>query len=195
MLLKHLLPDTKSDYWEERAETVLSHFNFQSPDEIDMSEICRRYGIKIKPYDNVFYPGILDSTIKAKAIPTKGRRGIIYIQPGLNAIDKKLILAEEFCHIYAHYQNQLMMDKHEIGKSENQAKRMATYLLMPGRFLEDVYVAAADQAVLISDIADYFLVDEDTAQYRLQLEFNRRVDLITSIRGTAGTLQLYFENY
>jgi Zn-dependent peptidase ImmA (M78 family) len=160
MLLKQLLPNTKTDYWEERAETVLSHFRFKHPDEIDIYEICRRYGIKIKPYDNVFYPDVLDSTIKAKAIPTKDRRGIIYIQPGLNAIDKKLLLAEEFCHIYAHHQNQMCMGMHELAKSEYQAKRMAAYLLMPGRFLEDVYVAAADQAILISDIADYFLVNE-----------------------------------
>lgn len=188
MQLGQLLPTTKSDYWEERAEAVLSHFNFQSADEIDIFEICRRYGIKILPFD--FYEGNIKGGIKAFSIPKKrGRRGLIYIRPGLNAIEKKLLLAEEFCHIYAHHTSQIGMDKQYIGKLEAQAKRMSAYLLMPTRFLEDVYVAAIDQAVFISEIADHFLVTEKFAKYRLQLMFNRKVDLIASIGGKVGAIQ------
>jgi Zn-dependent peptidase ImmA (M78 family) len=190
MKLKHLLPKTKSDYWEERAEKVLSHFQFSSADEIDIIHICKRYGIKILPLDVNFYDGDIEDGIKAFSLPSsKGRKGVIYIRPGLNAIEKKLILAEEFCHIYAHYQCQLTLDKHAIGKLEAQAKRMAAYLLMPKRFLEEVYLAAEEQAILISDIADHFLVDEETAQYRLQLEFDRNVDVIGSIGGKVGTIE------
>ncbi len=188
--LKHLLPKTKSDYWEERAEKVLSHFQFASADEIDILHICKRYGIKVLPLDVHFYDGDIEDGIKAFSIPSsKGRKGVIYIQPGLDVIEKKLILAEEFSHIYAHYQCQLTLDKHAIGKLEGQAKRMAAYLLMPKRFLEEVYLAAEEQAVFISDIADHFLVDEETAQYRLQLEFDRKVDVIGFVDGIIGTIE------
>jgi Zn-dependent peptidase ImmA (M78 family) len=189
MQLKNHLPKTNSDYWEERAEKVLSHFQYDSPDEIDIMHICKRYGIKVLPLDVHFYDGEIEDSIKAFSLPSSGRKGIIYIKPGMNAIEKKLILAEEFCHIYAHHQCQLVMDKHQIAKTEAQAKRMAAYLLMPGRFLEEIYLAAADQAVLISDIADHFLVDEEMSKYRLQLEFDRKVEVIGSIGGKVGTIE------
>jgi Zn-dependent peptidase ImmA (M78 family) len=192
MQLKHLLPKTKFDFWEERAEKVLSHFQFASADEIDIIHICKRYGIKVLPLDVHFYDGDIEDGIKAFSLPSsKGRKGVIYIQPGLNAIEKKLILAEEFCHIYAHYQCQLTLDKYSIGKLEAQAKRMATYLMMPKRFLEEVYLAAEEQTVLISDIADHFLVDEETAQYRLQLEFDRKVDVIGTVGGKVGFIEFF----
>ncbi|MBH0174749.1 ImmA/IrrE family metallo-endopeptidase [Fictibacillus sp. 23RED33] len=190
MQLKHLMPKTKSDYWEERAEKVHSHFQFASADEIDILHICKRYGIKVLPLDVHFYEGDIEDGIKAFSIPSsKGRKGVIYIRPGLNVIEKKLILAEEFCHIYSHYQCQLTLDKHAIGKLEAQAKRMAAYLLMPRKFLEEVYLAAEEQTVLITDIADHFLVDEETVQYRLQLEFDRKVDVIGSVGGKVGTIE------
>ena len=43
-----------TDYWEERANKVLSNFNFIYADEIDMYEICWRYGIRIMPLDEPF---------------------------------------------------------------------------------------------------------------------------------------------
>jgi Zn-dependent peptidase ImmA (M78 family) len=189
MQLKQLLPNTKSDYWEERAEKILSHFHYDFPDEIDILHICKRYGVKVLPLDAHFYDGHIQEGLLGFSLPFSGRKGVIYIQPGLNAIQKKLILAEEFCHIYAHHQSQLTMDKHGIGKLEAQAKRMAAYLLMPGRFLKEVYLAAEEQAICITDIADHFLVDEETAQYRLQLEFDRKVDVIGTIGGKVGVIE------
>lgn len=190
MQLGQLLPKTTHDYWEERAEKVLSHFNIKYPDEIDIYEICRRYGIKIMPLDKPFLEKDIDEGLKAFSIAgQKGRRGVIYLRPGLDAIEKKLLLAEEFCHIYAHHISQLNMNHSFIAKTENQAKRMSAYLLMPAKFLEDVYVAAAEQMIVISDIADYFVVSEEFARYRLELIFNRRVDAFAKVKGNVGTIE------
>ncbi len=43
-----------TDYWEERANKVLSHFHYTYPDEIDMYDICWRYGTRILPLDKPF---------------------------------------------------------------------------------------------------------------------------------------------
>lgn len=66
---------------------------------------------------------------------------------------------------------------------------MSAYLLMPSRFIKTVYDAAYDEAVLISDIADYFLVSEEFAQYQLELIFNRKVDAFVSHWGMLGTFE------
>lgn len=107
----------------------------------------------------------------------------------MTTLKKKLLLAEEFCHIYAHCQSQLSSDKYYLAKCENQAKRMAAYLLLPYKFLEEVFNYAANQAVLISEIADYFTATEIFAKYRLELIFNRRVDLVTNFKGKLGSIE------
>jgi len=136
------------------------------------------------------YVDNVDDQLKAVSFPSaRDRRGTIFIKENLNAVEKRLLLAEEFCHIYAHQKSQVFMDKHQIGKLENQAKRMAAYLLMPNRFIKSVYEAAYDEAVVISDIADYFLVTEEFAQYRLELIFNRKVDAFMSHWGMLGTFE------
>lgn len=182
------------DEWEVRANKILSHFNYSYPDEIDIYDICWRYGIKILPLDSPFIGGLIDGDsinhLKAFSIPkSTGRRGTIFIKEGLDSIEKKLLLTEEFCHIYSHYSSQLSQDEYSIGKSEAQAKRMSSYILMPKMFLEDIYDAALDEAVLISDIADYFVVTEEFAQYRLELVFKRSIDALYAIRGKLGTLE------
>ncbi|WP_342535935.1 hypothetical protein [Sporosarcina sp. FSL K6-3508] len=40
----------------------------------------------------------------------RGKLGIIYIKKGLDEIEKKLLLEEEFCHLYAHHETQLSVD-------------------------------------------------------------------------------------
>lgn len=191
---------TVTDDWEERAVKVLSNFNYAYPDEIDMYDICWRYGIKILPLDSPFICNSLDyqsiSHLKALSIPGDiGRRGTIFIKEGLGPIEKKLLLAEEFCHIYSHHSSQLTIDKYSIGKTEKQAKKMAAYLLMPKMFMDTVYDAAIDEAVLVSDIADHFVVTEEFAQYRLKLIFNRTVDALYTLRGRLGTLEWHERNY
>ncbi|MBY0222742.1 hypothetical protein [Sporosarcina aquimarina] len=136
-----------TDYWEERADKVLSHFHYTYPDEIDMYDICWRYGIRILPVDKPFTePFIQYDTIhhlKACSLPGKrSRRGTIFLKEGLNAIEKKLLLVEEFCHLYARHQTQLSADPYALSKCESQAKRMAAF----------------DQPIVISEVADYFLV-------------------------------------
>lgn len=78
---------------------------------------------------------------------------------------QKLLLAEEFYHVYANQILQLTSSETVIHKQEAQAKRMAAYLLMPERFICDVYEAALNEAMLISEIADYFLVADEFAHY------------------------------
>jgi Zn-dependent peptidase ImmA (M78 family) len=185
--------DTNSlDYWEERANKVLTNFSFMHPDEIDMYEIIRRYGMIIKPLDPNYFEGDYDSSLKAFSIPKeKGRRGLIYLNPELDPIEKKLILAEEFCHLYAHYHNQLFESKLIINKAEEQARRMSAYLLMPWIYFKRVFNDAMDQSVLVTEVADYFLVPEDFAHYRLELHFKHRVDGFAFVKGKMRTFEIF----
>ncbi|ARK25967.1 hypothetical protein SporoP37_15670 [Sporosarcina sp. P37] len=183
-----------TDYWKERADKVLSHFHYTYPDEIDMYDICWRYGIRILPLDKPFIEPLVQDNmlhhLKAFSLPSeRSRRGTIFLKEGLDAIEKKLLLAEEFCHLYAHHQTQFSADPYAIGKCENQAKRMAAYLLMPARFMEEVYVAAFEQPVVISEVADYFLVSDEFASYRLELIFKHRVDGFVGVDGKLGTVE------
>lgn len=87
-----------TDYWEERANRVLSHFHYEHPDEIDMYDICWRYGVKIKPLDAPFIDSIHNyesiKHLKAFSRPlSRKRRGIIYLKPGLDYIEKKVALS------------------------------------------------------------------------------------------------------
>ncbi|XQY90684.1 ImmA/IrrE family metallo-endopeptidase [Metabacillus sp. HB246100] len=195
MQLSQLIPIETKDLWEKRANKVLSHFTFNNPDEIDMYEICRRYGINIKPLDKHYFDDdmwndLCYADLKAFSVPkSKGRRGTIYLRPGLDHIEKKLILAEEFCHCYSHHISQVTADKVMIYKTEAQAKRMSAYLLMPARFIENIYTAATEEAVFISDIADYFVVTEEFARYRLELIYNHRVDGFGKIRNKVGSIE------
>lgn len=183
-----------ADYWEERAEKVLSHFHYDYPDEINMFDICWKYGIKILPLDHSFLDDYVElesiTNLQAFSIPKEtGRRGAIFIREGLNDVEKKLLIAEEFCHLHTHHSLQLNMDKCILAKNEYQAKRMAAYLLMPQQFINKVYDAAYDEAVIISDIADYFLVTDEFAHYRMELIFNRRVDALMTRKGILGTIE------
>ncbi len=112
-----------------------------------------------------------------------GRRGTIYIDPDLEAIEKKILLAEEFCHCYAHHISQIRADKHIVGKTEAQAKRMSAYLLMPAKFMENIYFTAAEEPVMISDIADYFAATEEFAH------FHHRVDGFSNVKGNVGSIE------
>jgi Zn-dependent peptidase ImmA (M78 family) len=185
-----------TDEWELRANKVLSHFDWKYPDEIDIYDMCWRYGVIIKPLDAPFLDSNLNydsiKHLKAFSVPkSKARRGTIYLQPDLPAIECKLLLAEEFCHLYSHFSSQLNMDKHLVKKIENQAKRMAAYLLMPAKFLKEVYEAAVNEPVLISDIADHFLVTEEFARFRLELTFHHRVDGFTLLRNRLYTIEFF----
>lgn len=187
--------DKKIDEWEKRANKVLSHFNYDQADEIDLYNICWRYGIVIKPLGKEFFIENQEFTeiknLKSFSIPSKNsRRGTIYIVPDLNPIEKRMLLAEEFCHIYSHYSSQLFMDKLSISKQESQAKRMAAYLLIPHEFLKEIYLAALNEPIMISDIADYFLVSEEFAHYRLELIHKYRVDGFVQIHERLWSIEM-----
>lgn len=187
---------TNTDRWEKKANIVLSHFNYLQPDEIDMYDICWRYGVKIKPLDVNFFDSNFDyesiKHLKSYAIPDSvGRRGTIFIRPELDPIEKRLLLAEEFCHCYSHYSSQLLTDEHIRNKQEHQAKRMAAYLLMPNKFLKKLYKTAINEPILISDIADHFLVTEEFAHYRLELIYQHKVDGFVQIKERLWSLEMF----
>ena len=195
MLLGQLLPIETNDWWEDRANHVLSHFPFKNADEIDMYEICRKFGINIKPLDKHYFDDddwndLYHGGLKGFSIPKpKGRRGTIYLRPGLDHIEKRIILAEEFCHCYSHHISQVAVDGALIAKTEAQAKRMAAYLLMPAKFIENIYDAAAEEPVFISDIADHFLVTEEFARYRLELIYHHRVDGFGKVKNKIRSIE------
>ncbi|PAE20544.1 hypothetical protein CHH80_11065 [Bacillus sp. 7504-2] len=185
---------TCTDDWETRANKVLSRFNYNYPDEIDMYDICWKYGISVKPLESDFVDSSVNydsiKHLKAFSVPKpNARKGTIFLRSDLDAVEKKLLLAEEFCHCYSHYANQLNLDKHYILKMENQAKRMAAYLLMPAKFLKRIYATAVNEPVLISDIADHFVVTEDFAQYRLRLTFEHKVDGFITLKERLGSIE------
>ncbi|MDR4317854.1 Domain of uncharacterised function (DUF955) [Niallia circulans] len=187
---------TTTDRWEKKANIVLSHFNYLQPDEIDMYDICWRYGVNIKPLDVNFFDPNFDyesiKHLKSYAIPDSvGRRGTIFIRPELDPIEKRLLLAEEFCHCYSHYSSQLLTDEHIRNKQEHQAKRMAAYLLMPNKFLKELYKTAINEPILISDIADHFLVTEEFAHYRLELIYQHKVDGFVQIKERLWSLEMF----
>lgn len=159
------------DYWQERAEKVLSHFDYTYPDDIDIFQICWRYGIKVLPLDKPFLEshGLKFDDIeglKAYSVPKKkARRGTIFLKEHLPHVERKLLVAEEFCHLYAHHSPQLIVDEYVLDKNEQQAKSAQ-------RFIEKVYDFAEDEAVSINDIADYFMVTEDFAHLSVGVDFS-----------------------
>ncbi|MBM7633878.1 ImmA/IrrE family metallo-endopeptidase [Geomicrobium sediminis] len=188
MLLRQKISKT-IDNWEDRANQVLKLFKYTFPDEIDMGAICYKFGIKIKPMP------FGDPSLSYSQI-TRGRRGIIYIKSGMDPIEKKIVLAEEFAHIYSHTQHQLEVPEIDINKIEFQAKKMAAYLLMPSKLLGEVYVTACQltDAVLVTEIADHFLVTEEFAMYRLELAFGHPVHGISKLPdGSLATIQMFEE--
>jgi len=186
-----------SDTWEERAKRVLSKFCYCSPDEIDIEEICWKYGIIIKP----LHPDFMDDYEEAEGLKAlskpvekekgKRKRGVIHLQPKLPTIERKLLLSEEFCHLHAHFSIQLSSPQLTLSKEESQARKMSAYLLMPHSFLTDVIRSATDEGVLVSDIADHFLVTEEFAHYRLELLFNRRIDAFLTLGNRLGSYTRY----
>lgn len=194
MTMQQILKST--DIWEQKANKVLSHFHYHHADEIDLYDICWRYGIRIKPLYSHYFTDNEDYTaikhLKSYSIPKEtGKRGTIYIIPDLSPIEKRILLAEEFCHLYSHYSSQLLTDIHVLNKQESQAKRMSAYLLMPSPFLKDIYTAATSEPIIISDIADHFLVTEEFAHYRLELIYKHKVDGFVQIRERLWSLEMF----
>lgn len=84
-----------------------------------------------------------------------------------------------------------MTDKLSLDKLENQARRMAAYLLIPHGFLRHIYDIAYNEPILISDIADHFLVTEEFAHYRLELIYKHKVDWFVQIRDRLWSLEMF----
>jgi Zn-dependent peptidase ImmA (M78 family) len=191
--IQHLQSIKTTDPWEQHAYKVLAHFNYKYPDEIDMEEICWKYGIHIMPLEKELFDGEIIENMKAFSIARKnGKRGVIYLRNGLDPVERKVIIAEEFCHIYGDCSNQIIVDYLQLGRSEKQAKRMAAYLLMPFYFLIKVLQENFhNQSALVSEVADHFLVTEELAHYRLECLFQHRVDLVTHIYGKLGSIEWF----
>jgi Zn-dependent peptidase ImmA (M78 family) len=169
------------DMWEQLADKVLDNFRFKYPDEIDIEYICKRYGIRV--YNNIDKSSF--------SIPYDGdRRGLIYLAKGMDWIDRRIRCGEEFCHLYAHHSPQLHETRIVINKIENQAKKMSAYLFMPYRFLKELNLKE-NRGYLVSEIAEEFMVTEEMAHYRLELLYNRRIDMMAKFRGKVGTITMF----
>jgi len=72
---------------------------------------------------------------------------------------------------------------------------MADYLLMPSKFLLSVINTAVDQPVLISEIADYFVVTEQFAHYRMELAYSHCVDALINRKGELASLKRWGKEY
>lgn len=167
---------------------------YKYPDQIDVDDICWKYSIDIMPFDPIYCPDHYEDGLKSfSTCNDLDRRGMIFLRSSLDRIERKEILAEEFCHVYIDTSNQLNCDSMQLIKSEKRAKRMAAYLLMPYFFLLDVMNLAYEQDLLVSEISDHFLVTEEFAHYRLELLLNHRVDHITNMNGKLGTLEHLIE--
>lgn len=178
-------PYKETDNLELKANQILSSFNFKYPDEIDIRSICFKNKVRIIPSDNEFSFSVPFRT-------KKGGLGTIFLSTSENELIRKQILAHEFAHLTLHCSNQLNKKMYEVNKDENQANRMAAYLLMPMKFLSKIYLSM-DQPVDISEIADYFLVTDEFAQYRLSLLFNnQKVDMLAKDhKGRWGSIECF----
>lgn len=170
----------EKDLWETLADRILSNFNFNYPDEIDIEYICKRYGMRI----------INTRESASYSIPTNGRRGTIYLATELDWMDRRMISGEEFCHLYAHHSPQLQQSKIVINKTEKQAQKMLAYLLMPYRFIKQIDLKE-NTGYLVSEIAEEFLVTEELANLRLELLFKQKVNMMAKFRGQVGAIRLF----
>lgn len=81
-MIQMQLRQLHTDYWEERAEKILSNFSHEFPDEIDIAHICWLYGIRILPLDADFLEECdlsLESLEGLRAI--RYRKGLIGKEP------------------------------------------------------------------------------------------------------------------
>jgi Zn-dependent peptidase ImmA (M78 family) len=149
--------------WERHANEVLSHFIFNYPFQIDIYEICRRYQIKVIERDDL-------DECDAFSIPLlHGQKGLIYVRKEMDKRQKRILLAEEFCHIYCHCLNQLHIDDISlIDKSEYQAKKMAAFLLIPDELIKgfDVQHYGIN---FVYELADEFNVTYEFMKCRLEI--------------------------
>lgn len=86
-----------TDYWEERANRVLSRFNYGRPCEIDIYDICFKYGIQLRPLDE-------EDNVKLEAYSIahpKARTGVIYLKESLSEVKKSSSSLKNFA-IYMH---------------------------------------------------------------------------------------------
>ncbi|MBL0386222.1 ImmA/IrrE family metallo-endopeptidase [Tumebacillus sp. ITR2] len=164
---------------EDRANQLLTRFDFRYPDQIDIQEICDYFKIKVRASTE---PDLTFS------VCTGFRKGFIYIQKGVDYLHFKELCGEEFAHLYLHTISQTETTKHLHAKQERQAKDFSTFLYMPLKMMQDVMLSY-DQAVDVSTLADEFLVSEEFVYYRLSLLFPDRVDAIARAKGRFGYVQ------
>lgn len=172
---------TDKNIWESLADKILDHFDFCSPDEIDIEYVCKRYGIRV--YNNT-------SSSSYSIAHENGRRGTIYLGKGLDWIERRMICGEEFCHLYAHYSPQLQQSELVINKTEKQAQKLLAYLFMPYRFLKELDLKE-NIGYLVSEIAEEFQVTEELANLRLELLFNQKVSMMAKFRGHVGAIKMF----
>lgn len=172
MLLAELLPNMHRSYLEDKAEYILKQNNVKYPQDINLEQIIQNYK-NIK----VFYMKQDSKTI------IKKNKIIIIVNNTLSYREQRQELAEEFCHALLHLGNQInYFNTINLDKQEQQAKRMAAYLLCPTYIFKNISVPY-DTYVLVDELADIFNVTTEFMQYRLKLIWGQDLDMIICSKG------------
>ncbi|MDK2920157.1 MAG: hypothetical protein PWQ37_2890 [Candidatus Petromonas sp.] len=168
MQLSDLIPSQNTNFLEDKANIILRNNKISKPWEIDIEKI-------IQGYKNIrfFYIDSDSNTI------IKKDKALILINNKLNYKEKREELAEEFSHALLHLGNQLNYHNSlYLDKQENQAKRMAAYLLCPLSMIKELSVDM-DTYTMIDEMAEIFDVTNDFMKYRLSLIFGVDIEYIT----------------
>lgn len=108
----------------------------------------------------------------------KKNKSIIVIDNRLDPRSKRQELTEEFCHALLHMGNQFnYCNTINMEKQENQAKRMAAYLLCPLHILKKQSIPI-DTYFVANELADFFGVTKEFMEYRLRLIFGQDLDVV-----------------
>ncbi|ABR48540.1 protein of unknown function DUF955 [Alkaliphilus metalliredigens QYMF] len=172
IVLAHILPQTNINYLEEKANFILDKHTIKYSFETNIYCILDQYR-NIK----VFHLNQGSKTI------IKKNKAIILLDSQLPPREERQELAEEFCHALLHLGNQID-NTTIIDKQENQAKRMAAYLLCPIHIIKNISVPS-DTYAMIDELADVFFVTPEFMKYRLSLIWGQDIDMVSYHNGQA----------
>ncbi len=168
MQLSNLIPSQNTSYLEDKANSILKNNGIKHPWEIDIEKIVQQYhNIKF------FYMNCDSKTI------IKKNKAIIMVNSNLSYNEKRQQLAEEFSHALLHLGNQLTYyNDIYLDKQENQAKRMAAYLLCPLFMIKELSIDM-DNYTMLDEMAEIFDVTNEFMKYRLSLIFGTDIEYIS----------------
>lgn len=187
MKLRGYLQKSEECKFEKMANKVLKNINFSHPCDIDLYELCELYGMKLLQYDYEV------ADYASSVFSSKGRRGVITLSKKIsNEYKERVLLAEEFSHLYLHQIDQLTADKYQINKMENQAFKLASNILMPTEWLLniEVFPYLNQKFIMAEQVASEFNVTAEFAYARLKELKNTHL-FYTEIPNMLQAMQMY----